>query len=122
MSNFSKYCRKLFSRGGAAVCALLITGSVAVAQDSVSTTTHRILGAHIIGEQALEVLHLMATAMAGDMQVEQLAEMELAYPTFTAMVGLAARRILRDLGNVRRSSQVPSGGQVFTAEWERGEA
>ncbi len=88
----------------------------------VSTTTHRILGAHIMGEQALEVLHLVATAMAGDMQVEQLAEMELAYPTFTAIVGLAARRIIRELGIVPLSPQVQSRGRAFTAEWERGEA
>ena len=88
----------------------------------VSTTTHRILGAHIMGEQALEVLHLVATCMAGDMQVEQLAEMELAYPTFTAIVGLTARRIIRELGIVPLSPQVQSRGRSFTAEWERGEA
>ena len=66
----------------------------------VSTTTHRILGAHIMGEQALEILQLVATCLAADMQIEQLAEMELAYPTFTAIVGLAARRIIRELGIV----------------------
>jgi pyruvate/2-oxoglutarate dehydrogenase complex dihydrolipoamide dehydrogenase (E3) component len=44
-----------------------------------------------MGEQAVEILQLVATCMAADMGVEQLAEMELAYPTFTAIVGLAAR-------------------------------
>jgi pyruvate/2-oxoglutarate dehydrogenase complex dihydrolipoamide dehydrogenase (E3) component len=87
----------------------------------VSTETHRILGAHIMGEQAVEILQLVATCMAADMRVEQLAEMELAYPTFTAIVGLAARRIARELGAVPIAPQwrhLRSG----IAEWERGEA
>ena len=88
----------------------------------VSTTTHRILGAHIMGEQALEILQLVATCLAADMQIEQLAEMELAYPTFTAIVGLAARRIIRELGIVPLAPQVQSLGRAYVAEWERGEA
>jgi pyruvate/2-oxoglutarate dehydrogenase complex dihydrolipoamide dehydrogenase (E3) component len=88
----------------------------------VSTTTHRILGAHIMGEQALEILQLVATCIAADMQVEQLAEMELAYPTFTAIVGLAARQIMRELGTLPLSAQVQSLGRAYVAEWERGEA
>jgi dihydrolipoamide dehydrogenase len=88
----------------------------------VSTTTHRILGAHIMGEQALEILQLVATCLAADMQIEQLAEMELAYPTFTAIVGLAARRIIRELGIVPLAPQLHSLGRAYVAEWERGEA
>ncbi len=87
----------------------------------VSEETHRILGAHIVGEQAVEILQLIATCMAADMWVEQLAEIELAYPTFTAIVGLAARRIVRELGVVPLAPQWrhPRPG---IAEWERGEA
>ena len=88
----------------------------------VSATTHCILGAHIMGEQALEILQLLATCLAADMQIEQLAEMELAYPTFTAIVGLAARRIIRELGIVPLAPQVQSLGRAYVAEWERGEA
>jgi pyruvate/2-oxoglutarate dehydrogenase complex dihydrolipoamide dehydrogenase (E3) component len=88
----------------------------------VSTETHRILGAHIMGEQALEILQLVATCLAADMQIEQLAEMELAYPTFTAIVGLAARRIIRQLGIVPLATQLQSLGRLYVAEWERGEA
>jgi dihydrolipoamide dehydrogenase len=88
----------------------------------VSTETHRILGAHIMGEQALEVLQLVATCMAADMQIEQLAEMELAYPTFTAILGLAARRIIRELGVVPLAPQWRGLSRASIAEWERGEA
>jgi dihydrolipoamide dehydrogenase len=76
----------------------------------VSQETHRILGAHIVGEQALEVIHLVAAGMAANMLVEQLAELEIAYPTFTAIVGLAARQILHNL-------DTPPA-----AEWERNDA
>ena len=76
----------------------------------VSEKTHRILGAHIVGEQALEVIHLVAAGMAANMVVEQLAELEIAYPTFTTIVGLAARQILHNLGTPP------------AAEWERNDA
>jgi dihydrolipoamide dehydrogenase len=87
----------------------------------VSTETHRILGAHIMGEQAVEVLQLVATCMAADMRVEQLAEMELAYPTFTVIVGLAARRIMRELGITPLTPQWRHLRSDM-AEWEQGEA
>ena len=32
------------------------------------------------------------------MWIEQLAELEIAYPTYTAVIGLAARHIVRELG------------------------
>jgi dihydrolipoamide dehydrogenase len=88
----------------------------------VSATTHRILGAHIMGEQALEILQLVATCLAADMQIEHLSEMELAYPTFTAIVGLTTRQIMRELGIVPLAPQVQSLGRTYIAEWERGEA
>jgi hypothetical protein len=56
------------------------------------------------------------------MQIEHLSEMELAYPTFTAIVGLTARQIMRELGIVPLAPQVQSLGRTYIAEWERGEA
>jgi dihydrolipoamide dehydrogenase len=88
----------------------------------VSQETHRILGAHIVGEQALEAIQLVAAGMAADMWVEQLAELELAYPTYTAIVGLAARRVLRELGVMPLAPQWRALGTPHIAEWERGSA
>jgi dihydrolipoamide dehydrogenase len=88
----------------------------------VSPETHRILGAHIVGEQALEAIQLIAAGMAAGIWVEQLAELELAYPTYTAIVGLAARRLVRDLGVMPLAPQWRSVGQGHAAEWERSEA
>jgi pyruvate/2-oxoglutarate dehydrogenase complex dihydrolipoamide dehydrogenase (E3) component len=63
----------------------------------VSRSTRQILGAHVVGEQAVEVVQLAAATMAAEQPVEQLAGLELAYPTFTAVVGLAAREAVRQL-------------------------
>jgi dihydrolipoamide dehydrogenase len=87
----------------------------------VSQETHRILGAHVVGEQALEIVHLVAAAMAADMWVEQLAELEIAYPTYTAVVGLAARQIVRELGVKPLAAQWRALGKPDIAEWERSE-
>jgi len=88
----------------------------------VSQETHRILGAHVVGEQALEVIQLVAASMTGDMWVEQLAELELAYPTYTAIIGLAARQLVRELGVMPLTPQWRALGKPHAAEWERSEA
>ena len=88
----------------------------------VSQETHRILGAHVVGEQALEVIQLVAASMSGDMWVEQLAELELAYPTYTAIIGLAARKLVRELGVMPLTQQWRALGKPHAAEWERSES
>lgn len=85
----------------------------------VSKETHRILGAHVVGEQALEVIHLVAAGMLSGMWVEQLAELEIAYPTFAASVGIAARRIVSELGVRPLSSEWHRLKKLPAAEWER---
>src|SRR6266702_4218969 len=88
----------------------------------VSTRTHHILGAHIVGEQALEILQLVASCMAANMVIERLALIELAYPTFTAIVGLAARQIMRELGGIPLSPQWQNLSRPGITEWEQGTA
>ena len=86
----------------------------------VSRATHHLLGAHVVGEQAVEVVQLVAAGMAASMRVEQLAELELAYPTFTAIVGMAARQMVRELNLVPLALQWRALGRR-AAEWEREE-
>jgi dihydrolipoamide dehydrogenase len=86
----------------------------------VSLATHRLLGAHVVGEQALEIIHLVAAGMLGDIWVEQLAELEIAYPTFTSAVGIAARQIVNVLG-VRPLSKEWRTLQKPISEWEQGQ-
>ena len=57
-----------------------------------------VLGAHVVGSYSAEVIQVAATCMAAEMRVNQIAELELAFPTFTEAIGVAARRIVRRLG------------------------
>jgi hypothetical protein len=50
--------------------------------------------------------------------VEQPADVEFAYPTFTAVVGLAARSILRELGLVAVSPRWGIPERMLGVEWE----
>ena len=87
----------------------------------VSRSSGRVLGVHIVGEQAVEMVQPAAAAMRAGMSVEQLADLELAYPTYTAIVGLAARELVRELGLVRVSSRWRAFERPGAAEWERSE-
>ena len=84
----------------------------------VSQETHRILGAHVVGEQAVEIIHVISAGMATDMWVEQLSELELAYPTFTAIIGLAARQLSYRLGVEPLAHQWVTTDEFYPAEWE----
>ena len=52
--------------------------------------SHRILGCHIVGERAVELAQVAATAMAGEMRVEQLALVPYSFPTYANALGRAA--------------------------------
>ncbi|HEV7957695.1 MAG: pyridine nucleotide-disulfide oxidoreductase [Microbacteriaceae bacterium] len=53
-----------------------------------------ILGAHAVGENAVEVIQSVTTAMAAGVDVATLANVKFAYPTYSAVIGLAARGLL----------------------------
>jgi dihydrolipoamide dehydrogenase len=84
----------------------------------VSRSSRRVLGAHIVGEQAVEVVQLAATAMAAGMRIEQLANLELAYPTFTAIIGLAARQLVRQLDMIPIAPSWRTLQRPIATEWE----
>ena len=88
----------------------------------VDRESRRILGAHVIGEQAVEVAQIAATAMAAEMPVERLAEAELAYPTFTSIVALAARQVVHALRLGDRVEAWEAIGRPRPSEWERRES
>ncbi len=55
-----------------------------------------ILGAHAVGENAVEVIQAVTTAMAAGVDVATLANVQFAYPTYSAVIGLAARALLAE--------------------------
>jgi pyruvate/2-oxoglutarate dehydrogenase complex dihydrolipoamide dehydrogenase (E3) component len=60
--------------------------------------SNTILGAHVLGEYSAEIVQVVATAMTAGMSVEQLANAQFAFPTFTEAVSMAAQVICRDIG------------------------
>ncbi|HEY8590307.1 MAG TPA: NAD(P)/FAD-dependent oxidoreductase, partial [Naasia sp.] len=55
-----------------------------------------ILGAHAVGENAVEVIQSVTTAMAAGIDVSTLAGVRFAYPTYSAVIGMAARALLAE--------------------------
>ena len=60
--------------------------------------THAILGAHVLGEYSAETVQTVAACMAAGMTVDRVAELQLAFPTFTEGISMAAQKICRVLG------------------------
>lgn len=58
---------------------------------------HTVLGAHVIGEYSAEIVQMAAACMYAGMRVEQIAELQLASPTFTEGVTMAAQKVCRAL-------------------------
>ena len=64
-------------------------------------------------------MQLAATAMRAGVRLEQLADLEFAYPTFTAVVELLARRIAPSNETCSLVSQEHDGSERLSlAEWE----
>jgi dihydrolipoamide dehydrogenase len=85
----------------------------------VARDSREILGAHVVGEQAVEIVHLVAAPMAAGLSVETLADLELSYPTYISIVGLAARRAVFHLGLMELAPEWCEMGPYYAAEWER---
>ena len=60
--------------------------------------TRTLLGAHVLGSYSAEIIQVAATCMAAALDIRKIAELELAFPTFTEAIGTAARRCVQTLG------------------------
>ena len=63
----------------------------------VDRATCRILGCHVVGDRAVEIVQVMAIAMAAGMRVDDLARVPLCFPTYAGMLGRAAFRAAHQL-------------------------
>jgi pyruvate/2-oxoglutarate dehydrogenase complex dihydrolipoamide dehydrogenase (E3) component len=68
-----------------------------------------ILGAHVIGEYSAEVVQTAAACMAANLRIEQVAELQPAFPTFTESITIAAQMIVRRMG---LAATAPSWGEL----------
>lgn len=59
--------------------------------------TATILGCHVVGERAVEIVQVVAIAMAAGMRVDALAQVPLSYPTYAGILGRVAYRAAEQL-------------------------
>lgn len=65
-----------------------------------------ILGCHVVGEGAVEIVQVAAIAMAAGMRVDGLARVPLSFPTYTGILALVAADASRQL-NLTVNWQAP---------------
>lgn len=63
----------------------------------VDKASRRILGCHVVGERAVDIVQVAAVAMSARMTVDALARVPLSFPTHAGILGRAAARATRDL-------------------------
>jgi dihydrolipoamide dehydrogenase len=64
----------------------------------VDRKTAKILGCHVIGERAVDIVEVAAIAVAAGMRVDELARIPLSYPTYAGILVRAAVKAARELG------------------------
>ena len=63
---------------------------------------HTILGCHIVGERAVEIIQMASIAMVGRVPVDELARIPLPMPTYTGVLLRAVYRATAELGHEPR--------------------
>jgi dihydrolipoamide dehydrogenase len=59
--------------------------------------TRAILGCHVVGERAVDIVQVVAVAIAGGVRVDELARLPLSYPTYAGILARAAFRAARQI-------------------------
>lgn len=72
-----------------------------------------LLGAHVLGEYSAEVIQTIAACMAARLRIEQIAELQPAFPTFTEAITVAAEIVVRKMGIAPRA---PTWGELRAAD------
>ncbi|MFP2957727.1 FAD-dependent oxidoreductase [Myxococcus sp. 1LA] len=63
----------------------------------VDRATRKILGCHVVGERAVDLVQTAAIAITAEMRVDALARVPLSFPTYTGVLGRAAAVAARQL-------------------------
>jgi pyruvate/2-oxoglutarate dehydrogenase complex dihydrolipoamide dehydrogenase (E3) component len=64
----------------------------------VDRRTRTIVGCHVVGERAVEIVQIVAIAMSSGLRVDELVRIPLSFPTYTGILVRAAYRALEQLG------------------------
>lgn len=72
--------------------------------------SHEVLGCHVVGERAVDIVQTAAIVIASGMTVDALARIPLSFPTYTGILGraaaIAARTLGRDTADTRFADQM----------------
>jgi pyruvate/2-oxoglutarate dehydrogenase complex dihydrolipoamide dehydrogenase (E3) component len=60
-------------------------------------STYNILGCHVVGERAVEIIQVAAIAIASGMRVDDLARVPLSFPTYAGILGRVAAKATHEL-------------------------
>ena len=63
----------------------------------VDRSNAQILGCHVVGERAVEIAQVAAIAISARMRVDELAQVPLAFPTYTGNLAYVAAAAARQL-------------------------
>jgi pyruvate/2-oxoglutarate dehydrogenase complex dihydrolipoamide dehydrogenase (E3) component len=70
----------------------------------VDRQTGTILGCHVVGERAVDIVQTAAIAISGELHVDRLARLPLSFPTYGGVLGraaaMAARQLQQESGRV----------------------
>jgi dihydrolipoamide dehydrogenase len=83
----------------------------------VNRGTRKILGCHVVGERAVEIVQAAAIAMAASMDLDALAHVPLSFPTYVGVLGRVAAIAARQL-NLGMNEQVIEAQNYQTANHE----
>lgn len=89
--HFDATTRTLIDDRTAGFCKLLV-----------DRNTHLLLGCHVVGERAVEIVQIAAMAMSSGSRIEDLVRIPLSYPTYTGIFTRAAYRAAERLGLTER--------------------
>lgn len=84
---FDETVRTIIDDRTAGFCKLLVERS-----------SRTMLGCHVVGERAVEMVQLVAIAMASGLRVDDLVRVPLSFPTYTGILVRAAFRAVEQLG------------------------
>jgi pyruvate/2-oxoglutarate dehydrogenase complex dihydrolipoamide dehydrogenase (E3) component len=63
----------------------------------VDATNHKIVGCHVVGERAVDIVQVAAIAIAAGMRVNDFAHVPLSYPTYAGILTRAAAKAAHQL-------------------------
>ena len=66
----------------------------------------KILGCHVVGERAVEIVQLATIAIAAGMRVTDLAHVPLSFPTYGGILGRAAASVARQINREKKDELI----------------